>query len=218
VSAKLQTTTIVDAVEDGLRRRILAGTELPGGTVTELAVAELFGVGRPTAKAAVDRLVADGLLIRDGRRGCTVPTLGRDDIVDLYESRLLVEQAVHSRLAGRSSAPTTAHLANASLRHAAGIGDATRVVAADVDFHLALVEADGSPRLRRMHSTLMAEAHFFMTQVQANQLLRADVIAEEHEKILDLIASGDVEAVVAATAFHLHHARDKLLASLSAPD
>jgi DNA-binding GntR family transcriptional regulator len=214
MAGQLETKSVVDAVEDGLRRRILTGAEPPGSTITEVAVAEHFGVGRPTAKAAVDRLVGHGLLVRDSRRGCTVPTLGPDDITDLYESRLLVEQAVHARLARHATSPPAAHLANAGLRHAAGIGDATLVVSSDVEFHLALVQADGSPRLRRMHSTLMAEAHFCMARVQANHLLRADVIAEEHSEILRLIDEGDVEAVASATAFHLRHARDKLLASL----
>jgi len=216
MDGKLQTTSVVDAVEDGLRQRILTGAEEPGATVTEVAVAEHFRVGRPTAKAAVDRLVTDGLLVRDGRRGCVVPTVGPADITDLYESRLLVESFVHSRLAGRRTAPAAAQLANAGLRHAATVGDATLVVSADVEFHLALVRADGSPRLRRMHSTLMAEAHFCMARVQANQLLRAEVIADEHAEILRLIDAGDVEGAAAATAAHLHQARDKLLASMTA--
>lgn len=214
---RLQTKSIVDAVEDGLRHRILVGEERPGGTVTEVAVAEIFGVGRPTAKAAVDRLVADGLLVRDGRRGCLVPTLGPADITDLYDTRLLLEKEAHARLAERRTSPGAAHLANANLRHAAGVGDATLVVASDVEFHLALVRADGSPRLQRMHTALMAEAHFCMARVQANQLLRADVIAEEHSEILRLIDAGDPESVGDATAFHLHHARDKLLATTTQP-
>ena len=212
---KLQTRSVVDAVEEGLRLRILTGAEEPGGTVTEVAVAEFFRVGRPTAKAAVDRLVASGLLVRDGRRGCTVPMIEADDVTDLYASRLLVEQFVHARLARRRTTPSAAHLANASLRHAAGIGDATLVVSSDVEFHLALVEADGSPRLRRMHATLMAEAHFSMARVQANQLLRADVIAEEHAEILRLVDAGDADGAAEATAAHLHRARDKLLASMA---
>ncbi|QSE89801.1 GntR family transcriptional regulator [Rhodococcus pseudokoreensis] len=213
MESNLRTRSVADAVEEALRERILTGREEPGGVVTEVGVAERFGVGRPTAKAAVDRLVTDGLLIRDGRRGCMVPVLSAVDLADLYDSRLLVEQFVHARLASRASVPTAATVANATLQHAAIIGDAALVVSADVDFHLALVEADGSPRLQRMHSTLMAEAHFCMARVQANQLLSADIIAAEHSEILRLIAAGDVQGVQDATAAHLNNARDKLLAS-----
>ena len=210
----LHTRSIVDAVEDGLRREILTGAVEPGSAVTELGIAGLFGVGRPTAKAAIDRVAADGLLTRDGRRSYSVPTIGLEDVADLYQSRLMIESGANSVLAQRREVPAAARLANAGLRHAAALGDAPRVVAADVEFHLTLVRTVGSQRLVRMHSSLMAEAHFTMARVQTNQLLRADVIADEHDEILERIEDGDGVAAVATTRAHLLHARDKLLATM----
>ncbi|MEU6647334.1 GntR family transcriptional regulator [Saccharomonospora sp. NPDC046836] len=210
----LQTKSVVDAVEEALRHRILVGDEPPGEVVTEIAVASRFRVGRPTAKAAVDRLVADGLLVREGRRGSVVPTVGPDDIVDLYDSRCVIERFAHARLAERAYVPSEATLANVSLRHAASVEDAALAIASDVALHRALVVADGSPRLQRMHSSLLAEAHVCMARVQANQLLRADVIADEHDEILRCIGAGDVAGAALATDRHLTHARDKLRALL----
>lgn len=44
-----------------------------GSLITEVGIATMFEVARHAAKAAVERLVADGLLVRDGRRGCSRP-------------------------------------------------------------------------------------------------------------------------------------------------
>ncbi|MEQ3553226.1 GntR family transcriptional regulator [Pseudonocardia nematodicida] len=210
MAEQLRTTSVVDAVEEAVRHRILMGEDAPGATVTEVAVASRFGVGRPTAKAAVDRLVADGLLVRDGRRGSVVAEMGPDDVADLYDSRLVIERHVHGRLADAAHVPADATLANTALRHGATLSDAALVVASDVDFHRALIVADGSSRLQRMHSALMAEAHVCMARVQANQLLRAEVIADEHDTILRRIGAGDRPGAEAATELHLRHARDKL--------
>lgn len=210
----LRTRSVVDAVEEALRHRILTGAEPAGATVTEVGVAARFAVGRPTAKAAVDRLVGDGLLVRDGRRGSVVPMVGPEDITDLYDARLLLERHAHVRLARAATVPLDATLANTALRQASEVGDALRVVAADVEFHRVLVAVDGSPRLRRMHSGLLAEAHVCMARVQAKQLIGAGAIADEHEAILDRLAAGDPDGAAAATERHLLRACDELLASM----
>ena len=212
---KLRTKSVVDAVEEALRDRILAGEEKPGEIVTEVAVAARFGVGRPTAKAAVDRLAADGLLVKAGRRGTLVPVIGPEDVADIFGTRLLIEQAAHTRLAEQGMEPKDASVANVTLRHAATMSDAGRVIAADVEFHRALVEAAGSPRLRRIHASLMAETHVCMARARDWQLQSADVMADEHDEILRRIGAKDVDGTVAATVAHLQQARDKILESLA---
>jgi DNA-binding GntR family transcriptional regulator len=59
------TVTMPDAIVDALRSRIIDQSEPPGATITESAVALRFGVARPTAKLAIERLVSDGLLRRE---------------------------------------------------------------------------------------------------------------------------------------------------------
>jgi Transcriptional regulators len=209
----LHTRSVVDAVEEALRNRILVGDEPPGAVVTEVGVAARFGVGRPTAKAAIDRLVADGLLIRNGRRGSVVARMGPDDLADLYDSRLLIERHAHVRLAAAGTVPAEAAIANAALRQAVALGDALRVVTEDIRFHRVLVEACGSPRLRRMHAALLSEVHVCMARVQARQLIAADTIADEHDEILRCLAAADPDGAAAATDAHLTRARDALIAA-----
>ncbi|WP_432564006.1 GntR family transcriptional regulator [Kineococcus sp. SYSU DK003] len=212
----LATRSLSDAVQAALREWIVTEGAGTGDLVTEVGVAARFGVARPTARVAVERLLAEGLLVRDGRRGARVPVLTADDVRDLYASRSLLEREAHARLAGQRTIPAEASAANTRLRTHARSGDPAGIAAADVEFHRRLVAATGSRRLDRMHEILMAEAHLCMGQVQHRHLLAGTVIADEHDGILQAITAGEANLAAERTTGHLFSARDKLLAALDA--
>jgi DNA-binding GntR family transcriptional regulator len=217
MTVPLRTPSLVDALHESLRARILAGDESPGTAITEMLVATQYDVARPTAKAAIERLISDGLLVRSGRRGAaTIPRLTGHQIADLYRTRIVLETAAHELLSQTDADLTRARSINAGLADSAERGDAPGLVDADVAFHRELVGATGSPRLSRLHDLLMSEAHLCMSQVQARQLLAAQLIWEEHERILQAIGAGDAALARAATVSHLEQARDKLAASINA--
>ena len=62
------TPVLPGAIADELRASILSQVDAPGATITESAVALRFGVARPTARLAIDKLVSDGLLRREAHR------------------------------------------------------------------------------------------------------------------------------------------------------
>lgn len=212
----LATRSLSDAVQAALREWIVTGGAGAAGLVTEVGIAARFGVARPTARVAVERLLAEGLLVRDGRRGARVPVLSAADVCDLYDSRSLLEVDAHARLARTRTVPPTAVVATTRLRAHAASGEAAGVAAADVEFHRRLVAAAGSRRLDRMHELLMGEAHLCMGQVQHRHLVAGTVIADEHDAILEAVCAGDAALVAERTARHLSTARDKLLAALAA--
>lgn len=215
MTAALRTTSVVDALHDELKARILRGDEQPGSALTELNVSAAFGVARPTAKAAIERLIAGGLLVRASRRaGPTVPELTQDEIEDLYDTRIAIETHAHELLGAAGIDIDSAEAQNTALRAAADGGDALGVVDADVAFHRELVRLTGSTRTARAHELLLAEAQLCMARVQANQLLTAATIAGEHDAIVTAIRSGDRDAIVEATAHHLSNAEHKLLGHL----
>ena len=98
-----------ESIADRLRASIIAQQDAPGSTITESAVALRFGVARPTARIAIERLVADGLLRREVHRAARVPELSRDDIVDLYNNRAIVESAAIAALGSIPAAALDAH-------------------------------------------------------------------------------------------------------------
>ena len=89
------------SLHTALRDAILNREVAPGTAVTETAVAVRYGVARPTARLAIERLVGEGLLRREPHQAARIPVLTGPDIADIFDSRALVEQAAIERLGVR---------------------------------------------------------------------------------------------------------------------
>ncbi|MPS75795.1 MAG: GntR family transcriptional regulator, partial [Microbacterium sp.] len=82
---------VVDAVTAQLRARILGGEIRSGEPLTEAAVSQSFGVARPSAKAAIEQLVASGLLVRTAHRTARVVGIDQATVRDVYRTRTRLE-------------------------------------------------------------------------------------------------------------------------------
>jgi DNA-binding GntR family transcriptional regulator len=210
----LEVPSLVAVLDQALRNEILSGQIAPGEAVTELGVAERFSVARPTAKAAVERLVYDGLLERTINRTARAPVLGIDDVEDLYQARMFLERELARALAERRLVPESARRRIRDLEQLSADSNLGDVLEADVGFHRALLEGLGSLRFSRLYESLLGEAHLCMAQVQLHRLLHPDVIAAEHNEILEAIESGDQARALRAASEHLERARARLVAHL----
>jgi DNA-binding GntR family transcriptional regulator len=208
----LDIRSVIDAVRNEIQRQILTGSIAPGTTLAEISVAQTFDVARPTAKAAIEQLVNVGLLRRLRNKTARVPLLNAADVADIYLSRGVIERAVVFLLAERRERPATAEAALTRFRAAIANGDkVAELVESDIAFHRALVAASQSPRLQRLHELVIGEAHLCMAQVQVRHLLNPQVIADEHSRILAMIAAGDTFGASTEMAEHLRLASSKLL-------
>lgn len=206
-------TSIVDAIAHDLRRQLFRGEIATAGPLTEAGVSAHYEVARPTAKAAIEKLVSEGLLVRDAHRTARVPVLDAEDARDIYRTRADVEGIVLRRLAARREVPDEARRANAQI---AALGDASAldVVDPDMRFHTSLVDAMGSARLSRVYRNLASEVRLCMAQVQGNSLLSTALIHAEHACLLELIEAGDGDGVVELLERHLARARERLVGVL----
>ncbi len=207
----LRTTSLPEAVYDALRESIVTMVDRPGALLTESAVAERYGVARPTAKAALERLVSEGLLWRRAHHAAQVPELSRDDIQDLYSNRVILEEAALRNLTADAVAPIAALAVHRELLEHVRSDDRAALARSDLDFHRQLVLAQHSPRLARMHSLLMGEIELCIGQVQSHQLLRPADVALQHQGILDAVAAGDAPLAARLIRAHIEGARDRLL-------
>lgn len=206
-------TSVVDAIAQDVRRQVFEGKLARSELLTEASVSETYEVARPTAKAAIEKLVSEGLLVRDAHRSARVPVLDAADARDIYRTRADVEGIVLRRLAARRAVPDEARRANAEI---AALGDASAldVVEPDMLFHTSLVDAMGSARLSRVYLNLASEVRLCMAQVQGNSLLSTALIHAEHARLLELIEAGDGDGVVALLERHLARARERLVGVL----
>jgi DNA-binding GntR family transcriptional regulator len=211
----LETRSVIDALRSEMQGQILRGTIPAGTALAETAVAEMFDVARPTAKAAIEQLIGAGLLRRMRNKSARVPVLDADDVADLYLSRAVVESAAARILAQQGRLPSNAVGALERFRNAATRGNSiSDLVEGDIGFHRALVAATDSPRLRRLHDMVIGEAHLCMAQVQVHRLLDNQLVIEEHSRILAMIERKDEERAAYEMNAHVLRARNQLLAYL----
>jgi len=91
------------AAADSLRRAILTGAIAPGARLTEARLAEQFMLSRGTVRAALQRLVSEGLVIQRPYSGWDVLTLTIQDAWELSTLRSSLE-ALAGRLVADKSA------------------------------------------------------------------------------------------------------------------
>lgn len=206
-------TSVIDAVVDDLKAQVLAHDLRPGMPLTETEVAARYDVARATAKAAIERLVADKVLVRKNHKTARVVKLGPADVRDIYRTRAYLESEVLRRLAERREVPLEARVANAEIEALWRQGSWDSVDA-DMRFHTSLIDALGSARTSSVYGSLAFEVKLCMAQLQGSQRLSPEIIVAEHSRILDLIDAGDASGVAAMLDEHLARARELLAGAL----
>jgi DNA-binding GntR family transcriptional regulator len=84
--------SLPDIVYDWLRERILVGELPPGSEIRQELLARQFGTSRVPIREALSRLQAEGLITLRPRRGFAVTSLSEDEIVEVFELRMVVEE------------------------------------------------------------------------------------------------------------------------------
>lgn len=212
--ASLGVIGVVDAVTAQLRTKILSGEIPSGAALTEAAVAQTFGVARPSAKAAIEQLVGGGLLVRTAHRSARVVDIDADTVRDVYRTRARLESAALRELARSRTVPDAARTANAELL-AMPPGPDPATVDPDLRFHTALIDALESDRTGRMYRSVLDEVRLCMAQVQGRRLLDAEQIAAQHAAMLDAVAAGDGDLAADLLSAHLLSAQERLVDALS---
>ena len=191
-----------------LRASIVNGSLEPGSQLSEVELANSFGVSRGPVREALQRLVQEGLLLSEPHRGVFVPVLTDEDVHDIYLAREALESAA-IRLDRRERArpPRRAEALDqfvTQMEKAEAAGDWEAVGNFDLEFHVALVEASGSQRLQRMFSTVISETRLCLGVLTAADA-RADLV-QEHRQICDLMQEGETEQALAVLKKHFDDA------------
>ena len=213
MAGRISAVSIVEAVASDLRGRIFSGELASSQALTETDVAGSYEVARPTAKAAIEKLVAEGLLVRGVHKTARVADLGPESVRDIYLARAYLESEVLRRLAAGRTVPAGAVQANQEIA-ALTTGAPLDVVEPDMRFHSSLIDAVGNERISKMYSSLVAEVRLCMSRVQSLHLLDTALIQAEHQKLLELIEAGQGEEAALLLDQHLGRARERLVAAM----
>jgi DNA-binding GntR family transcriptional regulator len=199
--------TFASIVTERLRASIVNGTLEPGSQLSEVELATSFGVSRGPIREALQRLVQEGLLNSEPHRGVFVPVLTDEDVHDVYLAREALESAaVRSIIASGSAAAASESLDRfvAQMQQAEASGDWEAVGNVDLEFHVALVDATSSPRLKRMFTTVISETRLCLGVLTAADA--RDDLVDEHRLISEAIRDGDTDKALAVLQKHFEDA------------
>lgn len=208
-----------------IRSWIVEGRLRPGERLIEAKIAAELSLSRTPVREAVRMLAADGLVVSERNRGAVVRTLGRQDVLDLYELRARLEAYACELAAARATPADLTALDE-------GIRDFGRAVRRkDID-HLERTRLIGEAN-RRVHAAIIVAsrhhrlAHLLSSAVDAplvfealreftnRELERSNLF---HQLIRDTIAKGEPMRAAQLMHEHIMLGRDQILANLDGAD
>lgn len=197
-----------------LRTAIGLGQIPPGSQLGEADLAKELGVSRGPLREAMQRLTQEGLLISIRNRGLFVITMTDEEVRDMYVARTAVERAASEVILQKGAKAVVAELLTIvkAMKKAADKGDLDAMSEADMDYHAALVAAAGSPRLIRMHNTLMTETRMCLTALEKKYPDPHTRVAE-HRAIAEALGEGGEDRVGKLLVSHMEDALERLTGS-----
>src|SRR5438128_2169336 len=97
----LSRTFLVDSAYQAILENILSGALASGAVVSEVSLAQDLHVSRTPVHQALTQLAKEGLIEHRAGRQPRIARFGRDDVVEIYDMRLLLETAGTQRAAKR---------------------------------------------------------------------------------------------------------------------
>ena len=200
-----------------IRRRIIAGEILPEVNISELALAEEFGVSRTPVREAFKQLQTEGLIEIRPRVGTFVTTPSRREITELFEMKELLEGAAARLLAQRGRVPEL-DLLEENLRQAdeaVARDDRDRYAELVEEFHNLLIVGADNKKLEAHYRTLMNQlAYARLVHTSLGQPGRALQSDREHHHVVDLITAKDGDSAERVMREHVRASRQALLIGL----
>lgn len=200
-----------------MRRRIIAGEIEPGVNLSELALADEFGVSRTPVREALKQLQTEGLVEIRPRVGTFVTSPSRREITELFEMKELLEGAAARLLAQRGRVPEIDQLEE-NLRQAdraVARDDRDRVAELVQEFHDLLILGADNSKLEAHYRTLMNQlAYSRLVATSLNQPGRPVQSDREHHHVLELIIAKDGDSAERVMREHVRASRRALLAGL----
>lgn len=173
-----------------VKQNILNLTYAPGSDLTEARLSQEMDMSRMPIRMAMQRLEQEGWLTADFRKKTKVRAISRQDVVDLYEFRRLIELPAMSRIFSEGRTWDYSFLMEQGLlRIRACRDDLYLRERAETDLHMAIVGVLDNQRINRIYQQAQDEL------IRIGLLFVKPEDAEDH--YIDHIISGWERIVLA---------------------
>src|SRR6267154_5709239 len=211
MDARTEQPSASDEAYSRLRSDILGGALLPGMKLKLDALRERYDVSVNTLRETLSRLAADGLVEAEGLRGFAVMPASLADLIDITQTRRLLECHAARLSVERADLEWESRLVATYHK----LSKAEELVVQDADrhadlletynrqFHIALISGCNSRWLLHFHGLMYDQSlRYRMLAFRVKDFPR-DQSRREHKQILDAALARDVDALVAVLGTHI---------------
>lgn len=222
------TSTHAQLAYQHLRSRLIAGDFQPGSRLRYGPIGQELGISATPVREAIGLLANEGLVELVPQLGAVVRTIGRSELIELYEMREAIEPYAAEKAAERASESQVAAIRRAfekmdtiSQRIAAtksgAVSDRNRdeFEKADLAFHMLVIQATGNQTMVRSGESSNALMRVFSTDRHGYDQSIMHSTCRDHESILSAIANRKPRQ---ASRFMREHIRSGLELTLESLD
>lgn len=178
---------------ENLRQYVLSGAIKPGEKLTEVALADEMGVARATLRFGLNRLAAEGLLVKTPYTSWEVRTLTADDAWELWTLRAGLE-GLAVRLAADNMGPRLREkfqFAFDELVEACNSGSSVEASEKDLGLHRTIVNSLGHTRLADQYKLVEQQVRLYINI--CNTLMGSDLpaVVDQHVPMMEALFRGD---------------------------
>ena len=167
----------------------------------ETELASRFGVSRTPIREAIRRLETDGLVVHKPRIGAVVRVLTQQEIVELYEMRIVLEATAAQMAAKHCSNAETRTLHDLNDQMLAHSKDPFAVATLNRKFHTCIFNAARNRFLAQSYNSLSYSLILLgKTTLETDE--RVQNVYAQHEAIIGALISADTE--IASEVMRLH--------------
>lgn len=211
-----QSQNLSDVVAIRLRSAIRAGHFQPGTRLVEQDIAEQFRVSRMPVRIAIQKLIDEGLVIKEPRRGAFVHTFSAKELDETTSIRIALEAMVVEYAVPNWSDAIESELTSIveQMFEAASEDDRQTIFELDVKFHSALWELSKHSILIEVVSSLRSRISRFLAE--ANDRVSPEELIKHvatHRELVEVLKQGDISAAKAAMTEHICSSRERILAN-----
>lgn len=202
--AKKRTLSIKEKVYSYIRDKIIK-SELAGGDfIEEEVITHHLGVSRTPVREAFSRLEAERFIDLIPRKGARVRQITGQEIIDIYETRRLIEIHAATRICEEGIEVPVAMFEH----HEAMIVDVRDLdfyehITRDSGFHSAMVESIKNPVLLDVYRTIQERKMRVAYTALMLQPERLTIVTEQHQNIIDALVSRNAHEAKRLLEMHL---------------
>lgn len=200
-----------------------------GNAISEVALAAELGLSRTPVHEAIRQLLGEGLLEEDSNGSIIVVRLSRQDFIDLYEMRVVLEAHAVSRIAKRQLEGIDIERLNLlageikalrsqlikSGRKTLNDAQMRQFEMADISFHTFLMSIAENTVALKFFSKVRYLIRIFAARHAGHDAEALARVHKEHLDIIHAIAEGNVDKAMQAVTQHVETSRQERLKEYS---